>query len=151
MKVNIELVGDVDAREFIALYADAGWWRGEYDADTSFIQKIVSGSHLFAAAYDDGGRMIGMGRVLSDGCSDAYIQDVVVLREFRGQGVGGRIISALLSKLREQGIDWIGLIGEPGTKHFYEELGFSAMKDHIPMKLTPLATAEECSKISLPE
>ena len=30
-----------------------------------------------------------MGRAISDGCSDAYIQDVVVYSEFRGQGIGG--------------------------------------------------------------
>ncbi|MCK5845698.1 MAG: GNAT family N-acetyltransferase, partial [Victivallales bacterium] len=116
-------------------YKDAGWWEGKYDSDASFIQKLVAGSHLFAAALDVNGRMIGMGRTISDGCSDAYIQDVVVLSEFRGRGIGGKIIRTLLTELRNRGVDWIGLIGEPGTKLFYEKQGFTVMKCHIPMKL----------------
>jgi spermidine synthase len=135
MNFNIELVKEVDFSEFIALYKDAGWWCDEYASDTSFIPKIVTGSHLFAAAFDEEGAMIGMGRVLSDGCSDAYIQDVVVLREFHGNGVGSEIIKRLVNELKRQGVDWIGLIGEPGTKKFYNRLGFREMENHVPMKL----------------
>ena len=118
MTIEIQFVGTVDEKEFIALYKDAGWWEDEYDSDISFIQKLVKNSHIFAAAFDDEGKMVGMGRAISDGCSDAYIQDVVVLREFRGNGIGGEIISTITNKLTEQGIDWIGLIGEPGTESF---------------------------------
>ncbi len=32
-------------------------------------------------------------------------------------------------------IDWIGLIGNPGTGHFYESLNFKELKNFIPMAL----------------
>jgi len=76
-----------------------------------------------------------LGRVISDSVSDAYIQDVVVLPEYRQLGVGGGIVDLLLEKLEEYGIDWIGLIGEPDTESFYGALGFETLKNYIPMKL----------------
>jgi len=133
--MNIELVKEVDHNEFIALYQDAGWWEVDYEKDLSFIDNIVKGSFLFAVVVNSEGRMVGMGRVLSDGCSDAYIQDVVVLKEFRKQGIGRSIITFLIAELEKKGIDWIGLIGEPGTESFYNHLGFKRLKDYIPMKL----------------
>ena len=137
MDIDVRFVEEVPEADFIALYKDAGWWADEYDADTSFIRKIVSGSTLFAAVFDDRGAMIGMGRAVSDGCSDAYIQDVVVRRDLRGRGIGGAIIAALTQALTERGIDWIGLIGEPGTESFYSRLGFKRLEKHIPMKFEP--------------
>jgi len=57
--------------------------------------------------------MIGMGRSLSDLTSDAYIQDVVVLQAYRGRGIGKKIIEKLITGLKDHGVDWIGLIGDP--------------------------------------
>ena len=133
--INLEIIKKVNEDEFIQLYIDANWWQKEYYEDTSFIQKIVENSFLFIGASNSSGRMIGMGRVISDTCSDAYIQDVVVLKEYRGNGIGKNIINYLLSELKKYNIDWIGLIGEPGTQKFYEKLGFNKLENYIPMVL----------------
>jgi len=76
-----------------------------------------------------------MGRAISDGASDAYIQDVTVLAAFRGQGIGARLIALLRDRLVERGIGWIGLVAEPGTEAFYRRLGFEVMAGHVPMRL----------------
>jgi len=133
--MEIKLIKAVDHSDFKALYNDAGWWKNEYDEDTSFIDKIVTGSFLFAAAFEENGEMVGMARVLSDGCSDAYIQDVAVLKKYRKQGIGTLMIIFLVNELEQNGIDWIGLVGEPGTESFYANAGFERMKNHIPMKI----------------
>jgi spermidine synthase len=49
---------------------------------------------------------------------------------------GGEIVRLLIRELKAKGVDWIGLIGEPGTEKFYSRLGFSVLKGFIPMKLT---------------
>jgi spermidine synthase len=134
-EIKVALTDSVPEEDFISLYKEAGWWSPEYDADTSFIEAVVAGSAAFAAAFSADGRMVGMGRAVSDGCSDAYIQDVVVARDFRGKGIGGRIERLLVESLLERGIDWIGLIAEPGSAEFHSKLGFSAMEGHAPMKL----------------
>ena len=135
MNITLKTVKKINETEFIALYKEAGWWEDEYDGDTSFIPKIVEGSTLFVTAEDESGKVVGMGRAVSDGCSDAYIQDVVVLQSHRKQGIGGKIIRHIICELRKKGIDWIGLIGEPGTESFYTHLGFKTLKNYIPMKL----------------
>ena len=79
------------------------------------------------------GRAIGMGRVLSDGVSDGYIQDLVVLPGYRKSGIGRMIVSALLAACQAKGLGWIGLIAEPGSERFYLPLGFRQMKGYIPL------------------
>ena len=136
MNITIKFIKTVNKEEFITLYKEAGWWSDDYYTDLTFIDNIVNNSFLFAGAYDNSNRLIGMGRAISDGCSDAYIQDVVVLREYRNKGIGGNIIKKIIEKLQRNGIDWIGLIGEPGTENFYKEFGFKKLDHYIPMKLT---------------
>lgn len=126
-----KLLKKVDPEELVILYRSAGWWSEKND-NIEFLDELVNNSFLFLAAYD-GSKLIGMGRSISDGISDAYIQDVTVLPEYRRKGIGGEIIRNLVSNLKERGIHWIGLIGEPGTQHFYEELGFERMIDYVPM------------------
>lgn len=134
MSVIVKLIKRVNREQFIQLYKEANWWLPEYDKESLFIDKIVSGSFLFSGAFDKKGQMVGMGRALSDGCSDAYIQDVVVLKSHKKQGIGREIVKFLISELIKHNIDWIGLIGEPGTESFYEKLGFQKMVNCIPMK-----------------
>lgn len=128
----IKIVDSVDEEAAVQIYREAGWWRDEYNP--SFINDAVAGSFKFAAAFH-GDRLIGIGRLISDGVSDAYIQDVAVLRGFRGRGVGSEIIRRLVAEARASGIDWIALIGEPGTEGFYQRLGFKAMSGYHPMQL----------------
>ena len=86
----------------------------------------MRGSHCFVIAEAQG-RVVGMGRAISDGVSDAYIQDVVVDPAFRKRGIGGRIVADLVDRLRHDGIDWIGLGAEAGTHDFYRRAGFAEM------------------------
>jgi len=118
----------------VALYQDAGWWQDDYKITDDFLRLIPERSALFAGAFLKK-KLIGMGRALSDLCSDAYIQDVVVLSDYQKCGVGSMIVRFLIDELKKKGVDWIGLIGEPGTGSFYENLGFRQMKDYIPFKL----------------
>ena len=130
--VEIRVVRKAKREEVVGLYRAAGWWKPEYDRDTSFIDAIITGSLCFVGAFH-AGRMVGMGRAISDGVSDAYIQDVTVLEDYRGRGIGRGIVREITRILRGRGIDWIGLIAEPGTERFYARLGFNRMRDHVPM------------------
>ena len=117
--------------QIIALYREAGWWSGSTD-DRNLVARLVAGSHCFLAALS-GGRIIGMGRAISDRASDAYIQDVTVSAAFRGRGIGSRIVERLVARLRDDGLNWIGLIAERNSAAFYAPLGFSPMADAAPL------------------
>ena len=105
------------------LYIGAGWIVP--DDPAVFLPEVLERSAVAVGVFDEGS-LIGFGRALSDNCSDAYIQDVVVDPKFRGQGIGSRIIRSLESELRRRGVDWIALVGEPGTEKFYSGLGLKA-------------------------
>lgn len=132
--VRCRFLQTADTLDLMTLYKDAGWWDPACERHPEFLSRIVPDSALFVGAFDRT-RMIGMGRALSDLISDGYIQDVAVLRNYRGRGVGRHIIHTLITGLKKHGVDWIGLIGEPGTGSFYESLGFRPMPGHTPYRL----------------
>ena len=123
------------------LYRAGGWWKEGMDQIR--INDLIKGSFLFAVAIDiSTGNAVGMGRVISDGVADAYIQDFVVLENWRNLGVGKLILETLLGECRSRKIAWIGLIAEPGKEDFYGALGFRPMLFHVPMLL--FREANEC-------
>jgi len=116
--------------QIFTLYRSAGWWPEE--ADLSLIDRMISGSHCFLTAMDDQ-RLVGMGRVLSDRASDAYLQDLTVHPDYRHQGIGTRLLEELLGRIETDGLPWIGLIAERNSFPFYAPFGFQPMPDSMPM------------------
>jgi len=124
---EVRIVKDWPARELVALYKAGGWWKDCYDpAD---LPHLIKGSFAFAVAVEKStGKAVGMGRAISDGASDAYIQDMVVLPGYRMNGVGRMLVEVLVTRLKKNEINWIGLIAEDGSEGFYSKLGFGPFK-----------------------
>jgi ribosomal protein S18 acetylase RimI-like enzyme len=132
-KIEVKFVEAWPEDEIVELYKAGGWWKDSYNS--SGIKPLVEGSFAFAVVVDKAsGKAIGMGRIISDGVSDAYIQDLVILPEYRGQGIGRHLVKALLEHCLSKGLLWVGLIAEPDQDEFYSSLGFKPMKNYIPMK-----------------
>ena len=121
-----------DLLQLRELYLIAEWISADDPAE--FLVSAIAGSTVAAGAFA-GERLVGFARALSDGCSDAYIQDVVVSPEFRRQGIGGKLIRFLEAELRRRGVDWIALVGEPGTENFYSKLGLKEQPGYTLWKL----------------
>ena len=132
--IEVKIVKKWDSPQIVALYKAGNWWKEYYSPDG--LPSLISNSFAFAVAIDTtNNTAIGMGRVISDGVSDAYIQDVVVIKEYRRHDIGKAIIDLLINQCQNHGIEWIGLIAEPGSIEFYTSLHFEPMKDHVPMLL----------------
>lgn len=129
---TIEQVRDCQIDDMRALLSAADWWEDEWD--DSVLQAIVLKSYAFVVAKTPDGRWIGMGRILSDGVSDAYLQDIVVLLEWREKGVGTALVRRLMDICNDAGIGWIGIIAGPQTDFFYRRFGFSRMGGYTPMR-----------------
>ena len=122
----IEMVNDWPKEQIVELYKSGGWWEEHYDADG--LDALIKGSFAFAVAVDAStGLAIGMGRAISDGVSDAWLQDIVVLNDYRKRGIGRSIIQKLLDYCISKDLTWIGLVAEPGSKEFYKPLGFATL------------------------
>jgi len=132
-EIEIKIVKEWNIDEIVELYKAGNWWKDCYDKKE--IPNLIKGSYLFAVVVlKNSNKAVAMGRVLSDGKSDAYLQDIVVKKEYREKGYGKRLIEFLIRTLIDRKITWISLIAEPGQDDFYHKLGFRKMKDYTPMK-----------------
>lgn len=120
--------------QLTTLYRHQGWWPLEAADDPEHLKALVAGSHCFVVALH-ADRVIGMGRAISDGASDAYIQDLAVDTGYRRRGIGTAIIERLIRRLHADGLRWIGLIAEQGSTEFYKTVGFREMPNARPMLL----------------
>jgi len=118
--------------QILNLYQQAGFW--DENDSPYLIDKIIKGSYAFFVVLQKD-EIVAIARCLSDGVSDAHIQDVTVKKEFRGKGIGLFILSHIKTFLLKRGISWIGLIGAPGTEKFYELANFEKMENYTPFIL----------------
>ena len=76
----------------------------------------------------DEGQVVGMGRLIGDGAMIWYIQDVIVLPEYRRSGVGTIIVEKLMEYVRREAMTGtkvaVGLMSAEGKEPFYEKCGF---------------------------
>ena len=81
---------------------------------------------LHGVVVEEDGEAIGMGRVVGDGCIFFYIQDVAVLPERQGQGIGQMILTALVEWVEANAPEksFLGLLAVKDTEPFYERCGF---------------------------
>ena len=132
IRIINELTG-TQAVELLELFAGADF--AELNDGTEWLNAAIKGSMLAAGAFAADGTLIGFARVLGDGVSDCYIQDVTVRSDCRKQGIGREIVKFLIAELHSRNIDWIGLIATPGKADFYRQMGFEAMSGFTPMRL----------------
>ncbi len=123
-----------EIQQIIGLYDQADWWDSGDDTHPDLIRRIVSGSHGFVVA-EEGNVIVGMGRAISDGVNDAYLQDITVLPRLRHQAIGTKIVEKLVERLQKDGMKWIGLIAGDQSHPFYKKLGFMEMPFSTPMLL----------------
>ena len=86
---------------------------------------------VLAGTLDDA--IVGYARVrvdaLPDGRRIGVVDDLFVLEDARGVGVGETLMDAVLAWCRERGcrgVDAVALPGHRATKNFFEESGFTA-------------------------
>ena len=88
------------------------------------LQKAFAASAVVVFAYADG-RPVGFGRAISDGAYQAAVYEMAVVPEFQKQGIGAKIMQAILGRL--PGCNVI-LYASPGKEDFYRKLGLRKMK-----------------------
>lgn len=72
----------------------------------------------------DGDRLVGFARAVSDLATYAYLTDVVVAPEVRGEGIGDWLMRCVLAHPDLQGLRRIALLTRDAAE-FYERLGFT--------------------------
>ncbi|MBO9128534.1 GNAT family N-acetyltransferase [Bacillus sp. 165] len=113
------------------VYYSVGWTK-----HTSEIIKQVFGASNVIALVTVDDRIVAFGRVMSDGIFNAAIYDVVVHRDFQGQGIARKIMEFLLNKLSN--VSCIHLISTNGNEDFYRKMGLKSLKTGMGRYLNPI-------------
>jgi GNAT superfamily N-acetyltransferase len=81
---------------------------------------------IHAVVLEHDGQAIGMGRVIGDGGTAFQVTDIAVLAEYRGQGLGKRIVKALVDWLEANAPKsaYVSLIADGPAKDLYAQYGF---------------------------
>ncbi len=109
--------------DLIALYEDVGW--SNYTNNTDMLQKAYENSLLILTAWCDD-KLLGAVRVVGDGSSIIYVQDIVVFRANQHMGIGSKLITDVMNKYKDVYQKVLLTDNEPKTKAFYEKMGFTS-------------------------
>lgn len=82
-----------DEAEIFDLYDSVGW--NVWTRDVAKVCRGLANSHAVLTARDDGGRLIGLARTVSDDELVCYVQELLVDKGFHGQGIGRRLLERL--------------------------------------------------------
>ncbi|MFH1312420.1 MAG: GNAT family N-acetyltransferase [Candidatus Eisenbacteria bacterium] len=117
--MDIEISTDEfpDISQLVSLFRQAGW---ADKTDQARVQAMIENSNIVVTAWDRK-RMIGFARCMTDHAFNGQINNVVVDEEYRGRGIGRRLIKAILSSSDK--VTYV-LRADPDNIGFFRRLGF---------------------------
>jgi len=126
-EVSVEASPVLDPAEVMSLYEAVGWTA--YTDEPSTLEAALAGSSLVLAARCEG-RLVGLARVISDGATICYVQDLLVHPDAQRTGVGRTLMLAVLKHFAGVRLKVLLTDDEPGQRVFYESVGFRETRDH---------------------
>jgi len=117
-------MNELCAKDYLRLRESTGW------GTQPDVQQVEAGlkNTLLSVTAVQNEKVIGMGRLVGDLFMICYIQEVVVLPEYQGKGVGKAIIEKLLAYISDNAMPntdvTAGLFAAKGKESLYEKFGF---------------------------
>lgn len=121
MKYQIFPYENFNAEEIEPLYQSVGWT--SYLRRPGLLQKAYAASLKILSAWDDD-KLIGIVRAVGDGASILYVQDLLVLPEYQGKGVGSSLLKQMLACYPDVNQALLLTDDTEATVRFYENAGF---------------------------
>jgi GNAT superfamily N-acetyltransferase len=120
-----------------------GWLAASYwspGIERELVERAIAGSHCLGAYRD--GEQVGFARAITDHASFAWIADVWVAEQCRGEGLGRRMVGWFVDHPRFVGIRRFGLV-TADAHGVYAKLGFTQLNrpDRYMERLAPEALA----------
>lgn len=126
MAVEIVRGTELDRADVLSLYDSVGWT--VYTGDPDRLMRALAGSSTVVVARDNGA-IVGIARVISDGASIVYLQDVLVRPSSQRTGLGRKLVEAALSPYQDVRQKVLLTDDEPAQRAFYESMGFAESRD----------------------
>ena len=119
-----DCIPEMDA--ILKLYSDVGW-----TAYTDNPEKLLNGLNHSLKVWTvwDGEALIGLARVVGDGYTIIYIQDILILNAYQGNGIGSKLIKLILEEYKD--IRQVVLLTEDSeqTISYYTKNGLTDVRD----------------------
>jgi len=91
------------------------------------VERAVANSLCFGV-YTAAGAQVGFARLITDRATYAYLADVFVLSEYRGQGLSKRLMEAIIAHPELQGLRrW--MLATRDAHGLYAKTGWTPVKD----------------------
>jgi len=113
----------VNENDIKALYEDVKWTA--YTNDMPKLVNAIKNSLAVITAWSDN-TLVGLIRVVGDGLTIIYIQDILVLENYQNQGIGSELMRRILSKYKNVRQKVLLTNDEPKVRAFYEKHDFSS-------------------------
>lgn len=125
-KIEIKEYTLFNKDEIFCLYTAVGW--EAYTKNFSTLEQGFKNSLLVLAAYEND-ELLGIIRVVGDGFTIVFIQDILVFPDKQRKGVGTALIKAVIKRFSN--VRQIELVTDntPQTLAFYKSLGFSEFSE----------------------
>lgn len=122
MKNIVIIEKEPTVEEYIQLRNSIGWKILKHDK----IKKGLDNS-IYCVCAEDKGNIVGFGRIIGDGATVFYIQDIMVNPSYQKQKIGTLIMEKIIDYINNNCTEGsiIGLIGISGLDKFYKTFGFS--------------------------
>lgn len=113
-----------DIRSISSLYESAGWF--DYTEDLEKLEEAFKNSLKIISAWHEE-KLIGLIRVVGDGLTIIYIQDIVVLPEYQGNGIGRGLIYSVLDEYKDVKQKILISEDKDSSIEFYKNIGFKSI------------------------
>ncbi|MDZ4992538.1 GNAT family N-acetyltransferase [Clostridium perfringens] len=116
----------LNVEDILCLYNDVGW--SSYTKDIDVLMKSIENSLKVISVWDKN-LLVGLIRVVGDGYSIIYIQDILVLQKYQNNGIGKRLIEIILDKYKNVRQKVLLTDKQDKTISFYKKVGFSMSEE----------------------
>ena len=117
----------VKLEDVLHLYQDVGWTN--YTNQPQMLEQALSHSLVIYLALD-GDAVVGLVRLVGDGFSSVFVQDLIVLPSYQRQGIGSALMKQALENFKEA--YQVQLATEQTEKNvgFYRSIGFETLSTY---------------------
>lgn len=116
----------LNIEDILYLYNDVGW--SSYTKDMESLIKAIKNSLKVVSVWDKD-LLVGLIRVVGDGYSIIYIQDILILQKYQNRGIGKRLIEIILDKYKNVRQKVLLTDKEEKNILFYKKVGFSMAEE----------------------
>lgn len=114
---------NINREQVERLYNDVEWYA--YTQDIDVLQQAIEQSLEVVSAWD-GDELVGLIRIIGDGLTIIYIQDILVLNAYQNRGIATQLVQQILEKYKSVRQKVLLTEEAPDVRHFYEKNGFQS-------------------------